>query len=125
MEHADLGFHPEVAVDVPEDVPVVRDEGGDVMAVNITPSTPAVVAEIVQDEVEALGQQRPEGIVHVGRKPVAVAHDQSRTFRIAVSSEYDAGTVSGVDVCCRQRFGQVPLMFHDADSTQRVFMPGT
>ena len=112
-----LGFRSEVAVDVLEDAPVVCNEGGDVMAANVAPSTPAVVAVIVQDEVEALGQQRPERVVHVCREPAAVAHDQSRTIRIAVSSEYDEGTVRSADIGCRQRFWQVPAIYHDADFT--------
>ena len=68
MKHADRLFLPEAPVDVPEDVLVVADERWDVMHMAIADRVPSVVPEIMDEQVETVGEQGPEGIVGIDRK---------------------------------------------------------
>jgi hypothetical protein len=56
-----------------------------------------VVALIVEDEVEAIGQQAPERHIRVDGEAVAVAQDQTGTLGIAMPTD-----PNGRPVCHRQ-----------------------
>ena len=57
MKHADPGLFSKVPVDGCYDGLVVLNEGPDAMRLAITHRIPAVIAKVIQDQVETIGQQ--------------------------------------------------------------------
>ena len=87
MEDADLRFWSEVPVDAPGDARIVPEERLDIVCLEVADRVPAVVSEVVQDQIETGTEQRPEGIVRVRGQSGPVAHDEPWTVRIAVPPE--------------------------------------
>ena len=52
-------------------------------------SIPAVVPQVMDDDIELIGEQRPEGIVQVDRQAVAVSQYEPGAIRIAMPPEDD------------------------------------
>ena len=90
---AHLGLGAELLVDGGEELVVVVDEGGEVVALEGADGVPAVVAHVVDDDVVVVGEERPEGVVEVDGEAVAVAHDEARPVRVAVPAHGDDGVV--------------------------------
>ena len=108
MENADLRLVAVVAVDGLEDPVVVADESRDVVALRPADRIPAVVSEVVDDQIEVVCQQRPERIVEIDRQTVAVAQDQARAFRVAVTPQDDDRVIIHADITGGKRLGYFP-----------------
>ena len=57
MKDADFGFLPVVPVDGFEKTFLVTDQGRNVMLLSGTDGIPSVVPEVIEDEVEVIGEQ--------------------------------------------------------------------
>ena len=82
MEHAYSGLCSVVAVDSLSNDIVVLNQYRNIMVSEIAYRIPAMVSEIVDYQVEIVGEERPEGIIKVDCETVAVAHDESRSLRV-------------------------------------------
>ena len=73
MENADAGLRPKLLVDRSQDAVQIGDEHRDVVLTDRPERVPAVVADVVEDQVELVNQERPERIVQVDRHAIAMA----------------------------------------------------
>ena len=97
MENAHLRLATEVQVDSLGNTAVVGDHGRYRLCVQFADRVPAVAALVPEDQVEAVGEQRPERTVGVGRESIAVTQDEARAIGIAVPPENDRSPVVSVD----------------------------
>ena len=105
MKDADRGFASPGGVDGPQNEVVIVDQRRDVVIPARADRVPAVVPEVVYDEIEGVGEQRPERIVQVDREPVGVAQDQPGTRWVAVPTHRRDGVVVETNVNRGKRFG--------------------
>ncbi len=72
MKNADHGLFSEVLGYGFYDHPVVPHERFDVVRQARVDRIPAVIAKVIKNQVEAIGQQRPERVVRIRGETVAV-----------------------------------------------------
>ena len=116
MENANLRFLAEMLVDLLEDSVMVADQSRHAVIFQIADCIPTVVSQVVDDEVEVLGQVRPERIVEVDGQTIAVAEDQSNPIGVAVAAKQNRRLGTHIDFVNSQRFGDAPdciLLRHD------------
>ena len=68
------------------------------MRAPVADRVPAVAPEILDEQIETAGEPRPERIVGIDRKPVAVAQNDSRADWIAVTPDGDGKIVGRTHV---------------------------
>ena len=102
MEQADLRFLSEPPIDFPDDALTVADEVRDVMRAAVADRIPAMVPDVVDEDVETIDEARPEGIVGIDREPVPVAQNEARSVRVTVSADEDGSTVGRARLGIRQ-----------------------
>ena len=95
-------------VDGSNNVCIIPDERGDVVLSEIADRVPPVISEVVEDQIEPVGEQRLEGIVRIRGETVGMTQDQPRTFRVAVSPEDDGSMVRTVRLVHGKGFGNFP-----------------
>ena len=108
MKQADLRFLSEAPVNVPDDALAVADECWDIMRAPVADRVPAVAPYIADEEIETVGEPRPEGIVGIDGKPVAVAQNEPRAVRVAVPPDGDRKAVGRTHLKYGDRFGNIP-----------------
>ena len=112
VEDAGPRLFAEMLADGAKDPVVVPGKSRHVVIPGVTPRVAPVVAQVVENEVEPAREQRPEGIVQVGRQPVAVAEHEPGACRIAVAAQDDGGIILGPCNSGRQRIGEIPGVPH-------------
>ena len=86
MKDADRPLRSVLAFDRVEDEVVVVHQHRNVVIPPVADAVPAVVAEVERDQVEVVGEERPEGVVEIDRETVAVAEDEPQVgVRVAVA----------------------------------------
>ena len=108
MKYADSRLLPEMSVDRFEDTVVVTNQRRNVLLSQIADGIPTMVSEVIDDQIELIGQERPERVVEVDGQSVAVAQDKARTRRVSVTSQRDRGDIVHADIMSRERFGYLP-----------------
>ena len=108
MEDPNFGLRPVVSVNRFDNQVVVADQRRDIVVSDCTYGVPAMISEVIDYEVELVGQKRPEGVVEIDRQTVAVAKNESRAVRIAVTPQGDDGVIVHGNIHCGQRLGYVP-----------------
>ena len=111
MEHSYSGLCSVVAVDSFGNDIVVLNQCRNIMVPEIAYRIPAMVPEIVDYQVEIVGEERPERIIKVNRETVAVAHDESRSLRVSMPPQRNDGVVVHADIVSGKRLGQLPYGF--------------
>ena len=91
-----------------EDAVVVAGKGVDDVGLQGTDLVPAVVPEVVDDQVVVGRQQRPERVVEVDGEAVAVAQDEAGSRRIPVAPQDDDGGGVHLHGVGGQRPGYLP-----------------
>ncbi len=102
----------------------VPDEGLGAVRLQIADRVPAVVAKVVEDEIEPVCEQRPERIVRVGGESVGVAQNELQPLRIPVPPENDGSTVVHRDLDRRTRLGRLPATPAAVDFRDTVHSTG-
>ena len=87
MIYADFRFFPVGLVNCREDAVMVAHQSRHVMPGDGSDFIPAVVSQVMDNQVEIVHEQRPEGKIQVNCETVAVTQNQSRAFRITVSPQ--------------------------------------
>ena len=94
MKHANSRLADAKApVDALGDTFGIVDELRDVMTPSVADRVPSMVAYIVDEDVEALGETGPEREIGIGREPVAVAEEHCRAKGISMTPDDDRGAV--------------------------------
>ena len=73
-----------------------------------TNSIPTVISEIVDDQIEIVGQQRPEGIIEINRQTTAVAQHEPRPCRISMTAQRDDSAIVHANIVSGKRLGDFP-----------------
>ncbi|MYG18888.1 MAG: hypothetical protein F4208_04805, partial [Gemmatimonadales bacterium] len=120
MVDADRGLLPEAFSDRSEHAAAVIAERADVVRLLLADGVQAVAAEVVHEEVEAIGEERPERVVAVGGLPVAVAEDHARAVGVAVPADADDGAVGHGRVERGQGLGHLVPVGHGASLLRRA-----
>jgi len=108
MKYADSRLLPEMAVDRLKKPVVVTNQRRNVLLSQIADGIPTMVPEVIDDQVEFIGQERPKRVVEINGQSVAVAQNESRTRRVSVASQRDRGDIVHADITSRDRFGYLP-----------------
>ena len=111
MKYAYFRFHPVVAVDRFENTVVVTDEGRNIVLLQGTDSIPTMVSEIVDNQVEIVRKERPEGIIEINRQTVAVAQDEPWARWISMTAQSDDGVIVYANVASGKWLGYFPNGF--------------
>ena len=111
MKYSDFGFVPVVPVDGFENTFLITNQGRDVVLLAGTDRIPAVVPEVIDDEVKLVGKQRPERVIEIDCKTVPVAQNEPRAVRIAMPSQRGDGVLVEADVTPREWLGYLPHDF--------------
>ena len=90
---------------------VVANESCHVVTLRPADRIPTVVSQVEDDQVEIVGQQRPERIVEIDGETVAVAQNQPRAGRIPVTPQDDDRVIVHADVTGGKRLGYLPHGF--------------
>ena len=118
MEYPYRGFLSVGRVDRFQNAVLVVGQRGHVVPFRRADLVPAVVPQVMDDDIELIGEQRPEGIVQVDRKTVAVSQYEPGAVRIAMPPEHDDRVVVHAHVMSGMRPGQHPARLVQA--RQRV-----
>ena len=111
MVHADSRLIPVVLVDRLENLVVVLNQGGNRMASERPNGIPAVISQVVDDQVEIVRQQRPEGNIQINGEAVAVAQNEPRACGISMTPQRNHGVVVHAHVVRGMRLGYLPSGF--------------
>ena len=76
MEDPNFGLCPVVSVNRFDNQVVVADQRRDIVVSDCAYGVPAMISEVIDYEVELVGQKRPEGVVEIDRQTVAVAKNE-------------------------------------------------
>ena len=87
MKHTDLWLVPKVVIDGLKDQGIILHQHGNIVFALCTNLVPAMVSQIIEDQVEVLGEQRPERVIKVDGKTVAMTQNEARTGRVTVLSQ--------------------------------------
>ena len=93
MEDPYCGFLTVEAIDRLEHSVLVAGKSFDTVVRQGTDFVPAVIPQIVDNQVEFLGQEGPERVVEVDSKAVSVAQYEPRALRVAVTPQDDDSVV--------------------------------
>ena len=108
MKYADSRLRPEMCVNRLKKTVVVTNQRRNVLLSQIADGIPTMVSEVIDDQVEIIGQERPKRVVEINGQSVAVAQNEPRTRRVTVASQRDRGDVVHPDITSRERFGYLP-----------------
>ena len=108
MEDAYFRFFPVVMVNRFENKVVVINKGRNIVILQGADSIPTVIPEIVDDQIEIVGQQRPKGIIEINRQTTAVAQHEPRPGWISMTTQSDDGVVIHANIASGKRLGYFP-----------------
>ncbi len=101
MEHADERLWPIAGGDCVSDFSHISQEVGHVMPAKMANGVPAVISQVIQEEVELLGEPGPQRKIEITSESIAVGEEDAWTARIAVAAEADRRSVlHGKDNLC-------------------------
>ena len=80
MEDPNLRLLSVVAVNSLHNEVVVADQSRDVVVFDGADGVPAVISEVMDNEVEIVGQKGPKGVVEINCQTVAMAQDKAWTL---------------------------------------------
>ena len=98
MKYAYFRLLPVASIDRVDKTVMITNQRRNVLLSKRSGGIPAVVSEIVDDQIKFVGQERPERVVEIDGQPVAVAQNESRSRRISVASQGDDGGIIDADV---------------------------
>ena len=116
MKNAAFGFGAPGSINGFKEAKVIADQRGQVVAFARPHGVPAVVPEIEENEVEILFEQRPERVVQIACKAIAVAQDQAGPVGISMPAQNGYGGFVKRDLACRKRLGYFPYVIHNSVS---------
>ena len=123
---ADGRFVSEGAVYGFEDEVVIVNQGRDVVLLPAPDAVPAMVSDVVDHQVEIVGEQGPERVIEIDGKTVAVAqHEPDAGIRIAVPAYDGRRPLVDGDLAYRMRFRNVPDGFSRHFSGYGRFRPAS
>ena len=73
---------------------------------------PAVAANIVYEDVEAVCEIRPEGSIGIDREPISMTNDEPRAIPDSMPTQQDAISVRHAHLVHLSRFGDLPNPRH-------------
>ena len=108
MEDAYRRFRSETAMDLLMNQLLITDESGKVMSTEIAHRIPPVVSEVVDHQIEVLGEQRPERVVLIDGETIAMTEHKPWTPAVPMSPQGHECAVFHAYEMCRDGRGDVP-----------------
>ena len=106
--HTDLRLMPVRLVYCLENLVVVLNQVGNRVTSERACTIPSVVSEVMDNQVEIVDEERPEGIIQVDGKAVAVAQNEPRAGRVSMTPQGNHGVVVHLHVQGRKGLGYFP-----------------
>ena len=108
MVYANLRFASVVVVNRFEDQFMVSNQGRNVVVLAVADRVPAVIPEVIHDQVEVRREQRPERIVEIDCETVAMTQHEPWTGRIPMPSQDGDRVRVQAYLAHRERLGYLP-----------------
>lgn len=111
MKYADFRFVPVMIVDRFKNAMPVADKSRKIVILTVADGIPTVIPEVIDDEVEIVGEQRPERVIEIDRKTVAVTKDEPGARRVPMPPQGGDGVIVKAGFARRKWLGYLPHGF--------------